>query len=65
LFQVLEGLHYAFPKALARLLEGLPRVAALQAAVAQRPRIKAYLESDRRVPFNETGIFRCYPELDE
>ncbi|MGD0432960.1 MAG: glutathione S-transferase family protein [Acetobacteraceae bacterium] len=65
LFQVLEGLHYAYPKAIARLLADLPRVAALRSAVAQRPRIKAYLESDRRVPFNETGIFRCYPELDE
>lgn len=65
LFQVVEGLSYAFPRTTARVLEGLPRVAALRMAVAQRPRIKAYLESDRRVPFNETGIFRRYPELDE
>lgn len=65
LFQVVEGLSYAFPRTTARVLGGLPRVAALRTAVAQRPRIKAYLESDRRVPFNETGIFRRYPELDE
>jgi glutathione S-transferase len=32
--------------------------------VAARPRIAAYLESKRRIPFNEEGIFRCYPELD-
>jgi glutathione S-transferase len=65
LFQLLEGLSFAFPKATARVLATSPRVAALRLAVAQRPRIKAYLESDRRVPFNEIGIFRCYPELDE
>jgi glutathione S-transferase len=41
-----------------------PHVAALHAAVAQRPRIAAYLASDRRIPFNEDGIFRRYPELD-
>lgn len=65
LFQVVEGLSYAFPRTTARVLGGLSRVAALHTAVAQRPRIKAYLASDRRVPFNETGIFRRYPELDE
>jgi glutathione S-transferase len=64
LFQVLEGLSYAFPMATAGVLATLPRVAALRAAVARRPRIKSYLESDRRIPFNETGIFRRYPELD-
>ena len=46
-------------------LKDAPRVAALHAAVAERPRIKAYLESERRIPFNEDGIFRRYPELDE
>jgi glutathione S-transferase len=29
-----------------------------------RPRITAYLASDRRIPFNESGIFRHYRELD-
>jgi len=65
LFQLIEGLDYAFPKATARILATLPRVTALHAAVARRPRVKAYLRSNRRVPFNETGIFRRYPELDE
>jgi glutathione S-transferase len=64
LFQVLEGLHYQFPKALAEVLSQLPRVTALREAVARRPRISSYLASERRVPFNETDIFRDYPELD-
>jgi glutathione S-transferase len=64
LFQVVEGLSYAFPIAMEQALKDAPRVAALHAAVAKRPRIRAYLESERRVPFNEEGIFRHYPELD-
>jgi glutathione S-transferase len=32
--------------------------------VAGRPRISAYLASDRRQPFNTQGLFRHYPELD-
>jgi glutathione S-transferase len=64
LFQAVEGLRYAYPKATKRTLAKCPSVAALADAVAVRPRIAAYLESDRRVPFNEQGIFRHYPELD-
>ena len=64
LFQIVEGLLYAFPKAMRRALEDAPRVAALHEAVAARPRIRAYLDSGRRIPFNEDGIFRRYPELD-
>jgi glutathione S-transferase len=64
LFQLLEGLRFAFPRATARELVKLPRVAALHAAVPKRPRLQAYLKSERRVPFSETGIFRRYPELD-
>ncbi|QFU17918.1 glutathione S-transferase [Microvirga thermotolerans] len=64
LFQVVEGLSYAFPMAMRRALRNAPRVASLHAAVAARPRIAAYLASERRVPFNEEGIFRRYPELD-
>ena len=40
------------------------RVAALHDTVAARPRIAAYLASDRRIPFNQQGIFRHYPALD-
>ena len=65
LFQLVEGLRYAFPKAMKRIERKVPRVVALRDKVAARPRIKAYLASDRRLPFNEWGIFRHYPELDE
>jgi glutathione S-transferase len=64
LFQVVEGLTYAFPQAAERALAKTPRVRALHEHVAKRPRLKAYLDSDRRIPFNEDGVFRRYPELD-
>ena len=63
LFQVVAGLRYAFPAAMARHERKFPRLAALHDAVAARPRIAAYLASERRLPFNEHGIFRHYPEL--
>jgi glutathione S-transferase len=65
LFQVVEGLRYAFPTAFARAARKAERVIALRDRVAQRPNIAAYLASPRRLPFNEDGIFRRYPELDE
>lgn len=64
LFQAVEGLLYAFPKATARALEKAPGVAGLAVRVSERPNIAAYLASPRRIPFNEQGIFRRYPELD-
>lgn len=64
LFQLVEGLAYAFPKAMAQLAPRIPRVMALRDAVSERPRIAAYLQSPRRLPFNENGVFRHYPELD-
>ncbi len=64
LFQLLAGLRYAFPNAMARQEHAWPRLVALHDAVAARPRIAAYLASKRRIPFNEDGIFRRYPELD-
>jgi glutathione S-transferase len=63
-FQLMTGLAYAFPNAMARLEPELPRLRALRERVATRPRISAYLASDRRLPFNEDGLFRRYPELD-
>ena len=65
LFQVVEGLGYAFPNALHSLVADCPRVQSLRDRVAQRPGIATYLESERRIPFNQDGIFRHYPELDE
>ena len=64
LFQVVAGLRYAFPRAMAALEPNYPRVVALHDRIAARPRIAAYLGSDRRIPFNRHGIFRHYPELD-
>lgn len=63
-FQVVAGLRYAFPNAMARAERELPLLAALHDRVASRKRIAAYLASPRRIPFNEDGIFRRYPELD-
>ena len=64
-FQIVEGLGYAFPRALAKQHKKIPRLLALRDRVAVRPRIASYLASDRRFPFNEHDIFRAYPELDE
>jgi glutathione S-transferase len=64
MFQMMSGLAYAFPSAMKRLSPAHPRLAALGERVAARPRIAAYLASGRRIPFNEQGIFRRYPELD-
>ncbi len=65
LFQVVAGLRYAFPKTMKRAEKNLTRVALLHDRVAARPRIAAYLACERRIPFNESGIFRHYPELDK
>jgi len=63
-FQVVAGLRYAFPRAMAKLETAHPRLLALHDAVAARPRIALYLASTRRIPFNQEGIFRHYDELD-
>jgi glutathione S-transferase len=64
LFQAVEGLRYAFPRAMAAIEGTHPLVVALCDRVAAEPRLAAYFASPRRIPFNEDGIFRCYPELD-
>jgi glutathione S-transferase len=64
LFQIVEGLRFAFPRAMAKLEKDYLHVVALHARVAQRPRIERYLNSERRLPFNNQGIFRHYKELD-
>ena len=63
LFQLVEGLRFAFPVRMAAIEQDYPKLVALHARVAALPRIAAYLASDRRQPFGE-GIFRHYPELD-
>jgi glutathione S-transferase len=64
LFQVIAGLRYAFPKAMARSEKKHPQLTKLFERVTQRPKIAAYLASERRIAFSEEGIFRHYPELD-
>ena len=64
LFQLMEGLAYAFPRKMETLAPRLRRVRAVTQAVRERPRIAAYLASERRIPFNTDGVFRHYPELE-
>jgi glutathione S-transferase len=64
IFQIIAGLRYAFPKRMKRFEKKVSGLVALHDRVAQRPRIKAYLASERRIAFNEWGIFRHYKELD-
>jgi glutathione S-transferase len=65
LFQLVEGLRYAFPKGMAKAERKVQRVIEVHERVGKRDGIKAYVASDRRIPFNEDGIFRHYPELDD
>lgn len=64
LFQIVEGLRYAFPKRMKRFERRVPRIVALHDRVAARPRIAAYLASKRRIPFSQWGIYRYFKELD-
>lgn len=64
-FQTCEGLRYAFPRTWAKAEREHPAIVSLRDRVAAQPRIAAYLASPQRLPFNEHGIFRRYPELDE
>jgi glutathione S-transferase len=64
MFQIIAGLSYAFPRAMARAARKHRKLFALHGRVQERPRIAAYLASPRRIPFNEEGIFRHYAELD-
>jgi glutathione S-transferase len=65
MFQIVAGLRYAFPAMMADLETDIPGLVALHDRVAQRPNIRAYFASERRIAFNEDGIFRHYPELDK
>jgi len=64
LFQIIEGLRYAFPKRMKRFEKKIPGLVALHDRVARRPRIKAYLASKRRIRFSQWGIYRYFKELD-
>ena len=64
LFQIIEGLRYAFPRAMKRRERNYPRLRQIHDQVAKRPRLAKYCFRPRRIPFNQQGIFRHYPELD-
>ncbi|HEX2530118.1 MAG TPA: glutathione S-transferase [Burkholderiaceae bacterium] len=65
MFQIVAGLRYAFPRTMRKLEPGCPHLSALHDRVAARPNMVDYLASKRRLPFNQNGIFRHYPELDK
>jgi len=64
MFQLIAGLRYAFPRTMAKVEADYPYLVALHEATAQVPNVARYLASKRRIPFNQSGIFRHYPELD-
>lgn len=66
LFQCLDGVLHALPKAMATLRKSTKydKVFALYDRVKERENIKKYLASDRRQKYG-MGIYRHYPELDE
>jgi glutathione S-transferase len=64
IFQLVEGLRYAFPKRMATIAPSIPRLIRIRDQIAVLPGVAAYLASDRRIAFNTQGIFRHYPELD-
>jgi glutathione S-transferase len=64
MFQIVEGLRYAFPKRMKRFEKKVPGLIALHDRVAKRPRVAAYLASKRRIPFSQWGIYRYFKELD-
>ena len=64
LFQIVDGLRYAFPLRMKAFERRIPGLVGLHDRVAARPNIAAYLASERRIAFNEDGIFRRYKALD-
>jgi glutathione S-transferase len=65
LWQVMEGIDYMFPNLARKIDDEYPNMQALQGAVPEIGGVHDYLASERRPEFNEDGIFRHYPELDE
>ncbi|RYP12058.1 hypothetical protein DL767_011496 [Monosporascus sp. MG133] len=66
LFQCLDGTQHAFPKVMAAAKESgkYDRLFQQYEAVKARPRISAYLASERRQKYSPLGIYRHYEELD-
>jgi glutathione S-transferase len=64
MFQLIEGLRFSFPKTMSRIESEYRGLVSLHDGVAGRPNIAAYLKSPRRLPWNDRGVFRQYPELE-
>ena len=64
LFQIVEGLAYAFPNLWTRVEGDYPLLTAHRQRIATHPPLQRYFASSRRLHFNESGLFRHYPELD-
>ena len=64
LFQLVEGLRFAFPLASERELAKLPHVMALHKAVAERATPEGLSGERTARTVRGTGIFRRYSELD-
>jgi glutathione S-transferase len=64
MFQLVDGLRYAFPQRMKTFERNIPGLVTLHDRIAARPNIAAYLASERRIAFNEDGIFRHYKPLD-
>lgn len=65
LFQLLGGLEYAFPEDYRKVTRETPELLRVKREVSELPAIKEYLNSERRLDFNNDGLFRYYPELNE
>lgn len=65
LFQLMEGLDYAFPNYMREMQGSWPHLEGLQSAVPDIEGLADYLASEHRMEFNEDGIFRHYEELDQ
>jgi glutathione S-transferase len=65
LFQLIEGLRFSFPKSMQKAEQKYPGLRSLHDRIAARPKIAAYLASPRHMAFNDRGVFRQLPELDQ
>ena len=64
LFQIVEGLAYAYPRLWASIEADYPLLTAHRQRIGEFPALQTYFRSKRRLAFNEDGLFRHYPELD-
>src|SRR3546814_20649482 len=64
LFQLVEGLRYAFPQRMGTIARDYTSLLQVHMQVQDLPELRDYLTSRLRPPFNEGGIFRYYSELN-